>query len=318
MSIQDISIRKCSCRSVWCQICFYTKYHQTIKPLIEKFSIHTTFNITLTVDPSKFEDGQHAFETIQSKKSIAQLLHNLQRTAGVLLSNHIWFLEFHENNYPHWALIIETEEANKRNELRKIINSYWQHGRIDVKQVSSEEHLENLSTYFDKRKPTSSHQATLPDWALSSNRNIRRWGRMHKKKPPEYIMPDKLSTRFPMRQLLENLFAKLEKQKKRKPIDSSISNQSDLPKIERRTYGEILGSCGKSINVKVFFDEGGARYQTFEIPYRRIRLDFPNGQFESGLGYFPFQDYEAIALLEKFGYPDDFIKFVYGCCEYYS
>jgi hypothetical protein len=234
-------------------------------------------------------------------------MHNLKRLNDISLTNYIWFIEFHEEGFPHWSLIVEIKEAITRKAMCTLIKKYWAYGLADSKPVKSDDHLENLSKYFDKKKPESIHQSTLPDWAMRYKKTIRRYG-CKNRTCYGFIMPKNLSDRFPTESLLKRLFKRLKNEEKASMF-SSTQGKSDRHRRSRYPYFLILGNCGQKISVKAYQLSNSPVYRTFDYPYKSFLEQFPDGEYESGEGYLPFLSPDSKKMIMESNIPLDMKKF---------
>jgi len=136
--------------------------------------------VMLTVDRSLYRDGEEAYFDIGEKRGVGNLLKNLQRTEGVKIVDWVSVLEWHEDGFPHWHILIETEEEGRGGMIGyEKIKAHWSFGKWETETyVKSASHWNNLVGYFDKHgyfEKGKEYQGRLPDWALKSRKSIRRW-----------------------------------------------------------------------------------------------------------------------------------------------
>lgn len=269
---------KCSCGSVWCPNCYVKRRAQQIAERLRTFNWRSTRHVILTVDPKKFKNGQEAHEYVTSRKMIAQLIHNLRRTKGVLVRDWMVCLEWHSNGYPHWHLFIDVTVQGKRGMIGgDNLRQYWPIGTVRESFIKSKAHWHRFTGYFKKHgyfEKKKAHQGMLPKWAKEGTKRIRRSDSMRQKKPLSKVMPPQV------------------KPPRRKP----------KPPREPKSYSEIISQCGTRTNV-MFWYEGRPLWKVFHIPYWQFKK-LP-GKYVDRHGYvtrMPFNDFYIFHQL--YGSPD--------------
>lgn len=244
---------KCTCRTPWCESCSLYYWAPKIIGRLETFDWKSTRHIVLTIDRKKFTSPKEAFEFIQTKKMIPQLIHNLKRTKQCDVVDWLWLLEWHNDGYAHWHLLIEIN--NKSSESDQInfenIIEYWNIGEVILLDIKTKKHFKNLIQYLVKNKK----QARLPQWAQDERKMIRRSGAKQQKKH------------------------KAETKEKSKNTKSTATE-----KKQRKTYREILEKCGKATNFCISLGNSVISWQQLQIPYKQFRNKYL-GEFVENKGY---------------------------------
>lgn len=238
----------------------------------------------LSVDRSLFRDGEDALRSASQGRRIGEFLRDLQRYEGVVISD--WFvqLEWHDDGFPHWHLFIEVAEAGKAGMIGgDVIREHWRWARW-VKEIPiwSEDHWKNLLGYFGKHgyfNTGKGHQSRLPSWAMSGKVRFKRWQAMH---PSEVDERKKLLST--MRQEESSYVGAWSTTN---PLSRYGLAGDCVPVMagdhpDRKTYAELLASCGASCEVTVW---GGERMDKFACkhPYSVVASAFPF-QYVKGMG----------------------------------
>jgi hypothetical protein len=215
------------------------------------------------------------------------MIYNLKRTARIEIIEWIWLLEFHENGYPHYHLVLlPKDDSIKFTEMRKAVRDAWKLGKSHVKRIASEEHLDNLISYLggSKRKPR--HQTNLPEWALPLRSSIRRYNRKARKLPtiPDSYPDDERGYKHGiMKKILWGL------KHKETGFDNSRDkdrNFSGKKKVTRRTNQEILQDCGQRSQILETDVYTGKRdHYHISVPYGEVITKWADGVYVKRLGY---------------------------------
>ena len=257
---------KCKCNCSWCPRCFVARVAPKISKRISSMNWQSTRQIILTVDPRKFEnDPRKAYEyLVREKKSIPQFMRDLQRTAGVKVSDWVRVLEWHKNGFPHWHIFVDVGVEGKKGMIgHDILKSYWSYGGCAESPIKSEKHFRKLTGYFGKFGYFSSdkaHQAKLPEWALLSNFKIRRYDSARPQKTDSDVLPDSD---------LDDSFA-----------DSVSDEEDDSNSDDWRGYASAMSECGSETLVQY---RDSCRFGKFSIPFEYFR-SLP-GEYVEGKGY---------------------------------
>lgn len=124
------------------------------------------------------------------------MIYNLKRTAGVYITDWLWFLEWHTGGYAHYHLFIEVRDAGSSGQIGGgLLRHYWPYGRVVEGYVTDLDHWRSLTGYFNKKgyferkweagdngeenrdgSLHQDHQIVLPEWAAKYRKSIRRFG----------------------------------------------------------------------------------------------------------------------------------------------
>ncbi len=119
--------------------------------------------ITLTIDQRRHCDRREAYEI--GKDRLRRFLAKLRAVLGSNLP-FAWKLEFHENGFAHWHLIIVYRKYIPI-EMIKQFNDWWGLGRVHTTRITKED-FEYLFKYVSKGAWSESNEdgINLPDWVL--------------------------------------------------------------------------------------------------------------------------------------------------------
>ena len=111
----DYVIRPVACNSWFCQRCGYRRGRLVLERMVEEVSEWTNYGLlTLTVDRTKFDCPESAFEKVTRSRYVGKLmfkLRNAMKVSGEQLGRYIIVLEFQAKSgdgWPHWHLLFET------------------------------------------------------------------------------------------------------------------------------------------------------------------------------------------------------------------
>ena len=178
-----MTAKKCSCRSVWCSICWprWGKLH--FEERLQTFDYRRVRHIVVSCDRNLFKDGREAYIEVGKKRSIGEMVKNFVRTDGVDIEDCVWTLQFHRDGFPHWHIIILVKKEGAAGMIgRKTIKARWPHGMwVRETHYESEGHWKNLVGYFNRHgyfEGAEGYQGKLPEWALKSHMKVKRWDGM--------------------------------------------------------------------------------------------------------------------------------------------
>lgn len=247
-------IRKCACKSSWCPVCWNVSGKKALVERLRSLDPRRVRWVMLSIDRSKFKDGEVAFNTISEKRGVGNLLKNLQRTDGVKVTDWIAVLEWHKDGFPHWHLFIEVEQAGSAGMIGvDKIKARWPYGLwVSEGYIDGPAHWNNLTGYFNKHgyfEKGKGHQGCLPEWAKLSSKRIRRWAAR-----PAVDLPTA-------------------------PHRSDLEGSSRI----RETYKIILGRCGDRTFIEAsveFKDPAGQIHRNvygryMKVPYAYLKTLYP-------------------------------------------
>lgn len=129
---------------------------------------------TLTIDPSL---GLEKETYERGKDQLRRFLEKLRKywgtkePSGRYKFGWAWKLEFQENGYAHWHLIVKTKKRIKMKDLQ-LLNQFWGLGRTNVKRINTED-FNYLFKYVSKCAAYSQGDDSgiaLPIWVLDYER----------------------------------------------------------------------------------------------------------------------------------------------------
>ncbi len=142
---------------------------------------------TLTVDPKRFQDPEHAYQNVMSGRFISRLVRDL-RKAGVLHGRHyFWVLEFHKSGWPHWHLILDATYIShcqfqsiwnrlggcEDRPLGWVSFSKGLRSRGNNNRFVNRKHCADYITKYIIKEP----ERGWPEWLLEYPGNVHRYGR---------------------------------------------------------------------------------------------------------------------------------------------
>jgi hypothetical protein len=308
--MQKAVLRKCSCNSSWCPTCYKRQRTKKLTARIQQMSYRRVRFVTLTIDRNLYPDGpESCYREIREKKGIAQFIHNLKRTSAHNITDYAWFMEWHRDGFPHWHVFVELEESGKAAMLgNRDLLRHWKRGAVYESYFTTAAHWYNATGYFKKHgywEKGKKHQAILPDWARVCGLKIRRSDSSHKKRSeylPETVLLLKKAHEFTTKEIKK---CRDERKADKEMIEMHGQRQmgcNDEPE-PFRGYDIILSECGAKTEVIVQDSEGFHGFSFIvDIPYLQMVLEFKNGKYLKGLGYFQeFTDVEYERFMCKFG-----------------
>ena len=103
--------------------------------------------ITLTIDQSKYLDPEHAFEV--GRRHLRQFFYDLDKGLGnAERTPYCWKLEFQENGWPHWHIIL----LHYKKLPLDLLNKCWGKGRTDVEMIRDTDFMETQKKRFDENQ----------------------------------------------------------------------------------------------------------------------------------------------------------------------
>jgi len=275
-----VNLRKHSCRSVWCPVCFKNMKKRGAAAITERLLTmdwRRVRVVMLSVDRSKFASAEDAFLYIREKKSIAQLVHNLNRTMGKGILDWVWFLEWHKDGFPHWHMVVEVEKEGPQGMISgDALRKYWGHGQVHEGYIKDQKHWNRECGYFEKHGyfEKEDHQGVLPSWAMDADYRIRRTG---SKRLPEEKRPKDLDYSPEKKEISQR---QRERQKKMEKV-LGIENGPAF-----NTYRVILNKCGSKTQYAVESDGSWGFGGTVNVPYRKLIDAYRNfGEYREGVGF---------------------------------
>jgi len=288
--------QKCSCKSTWCKVCWPRYHGPAHMDELKDFDWRRTRHITGTVNPKLYKNGKEAHRDITKRRLIPNFIRNLQRGSKfynkktgqwkwkykpIKITKYKWFLEWHDNGYPHYHILIEVEGAGKAGMIgQTVIHYYWlgvnkeADSRIHEGYFRSKRGFKEFTGYFKKHgylEKNKAKQGRLPPWALNEKRKIRRSGSNIKKEKSTF---EKVDQYFKDKDKCDIIDIR---------TGEIIRPGRRGPKKKKRTYQAILDNCGQRTRVRIFSEKTYIE-GIVKIPYKKFREKLP-GTFEEHRGY---------------------------------
>ena len=292
-----IRARKCRCNSVWCVCCSKLVWSKKTAMDMRTFDWPRTREIVLTIRREGFEDGKEAYAYAMEHKLIPGFMRNLQRGKKikrgkdwvqeyepVKVTKWLAFLEWHKDGFPHWHIIVETEQYGRFSQIGEaMIHHYWpQAVWVYENYFNSAEHWNKKVGYFGSHgyfQDDKEHQTRLPEWALNiPGLKIRRSTHSKRLTPTTNDAVDSI-----------------EEGKKAYILDPDTG---ELLSPKSITYDRRFKLCGRCTFLTIFM-KGKQIDGLFNLPYREVRKTY-QGQYREGTGYmFHVSQKQVDALLPK-------------------
>ena len=247
---------------------------------LHKFDWKRTRHIVLTTDRTKFSEGRGAWDYVNTHRKIAGLIRNFKRAYGIKITKWKWFLEWHEDGFPHWHLFIEVEKKGRAGMIGgERIRHYWGLGWAYESFIDGQKHWDFITGYFQRhgyfKGKDKSHQIKLPEWAVNEVKlKIRRSGSNVKARQAksEFIRA-------------MNYFQKRGDETEIVDIKTGevIKERKHKRGRKERSYKAMFKACGQTTRIKLMTDKTTMIFKT-NIPYKEIRAKIP-GEYKNGVGY---------------------------------
>jgi hypothetical protein len=263
---------RCNCSSIWCPKCFKKHFAPKEAARMGLMDWKRTRMVTLTLNPAGWVDGEDAYNWYKNTKPIGHFIENLGR-AGITVTDWTCNMEWHDNGYPHWHLLIEVDKPGKAGMIgQELLHKLWSHGdnsnRIHEYFFSSEERFKKFTGYFSKSgylHKDKQHQIKLPSWTET----------------PEWagVKINRFSSMRGARG----------KNQESKPAPAPEPMKRPRKKL---TYATKHGRCGNAVDIwEVDVDQYGdskgysrTYIGKFTVPYETV-INSLRGEFVEGYGY---------------------------------
>jgi hypothetical protein len=122
---------------------------------------------TLTVSPDEFDSPEQAYLHVGKKRLIAELVRALHRKGWLDSVRFFYCLEFQENGWPHWHLVVETAFVPI-----ELVRGLWNVGHVWYSDGNgaSPEHAANYVTKYVAKPDVG-----FPEWVMNFKGNMRRF-----------------------------------------------------------------------------------------------------------------------------------------------
>ncbi len=266
---------RCSCSSVWCPKCFKKRFAPQEAARMGLMDWRRTRMVTLTLNPAGWVDGEDAYNWYKNTKPIGHFIENLGR-AGIKVTDWTCNMEWHDNGFPHWHLLIEVDKPGKAGMIgQELLHKLWSHGdsshRIHEYYFHSEERFKKFTGYFSKSgylHKDKQHQITMPAWA-----NGKEWAGVK-------------INRFSSKRISTKGLPKPEEEK------AEPAGEPERRPRRIMTYAAKHDRCGNQVDIwevtatsyegETFFER--EYIGKFTVPYETV-IGYLSGKFVEGYGY---------------------------------
>ena len=194
---------------------------------------------------------------------------NTHRTIGKENLDWIWFLEWHEDGFPHWHVFFESTKKGRHGRIGfRNIKRYWSYGDVKEYFITDSKHWEKMfgyvekAGYFDDEKKAA-YQGRLPEWALSYTGTIRRFSG---KVRPDHMLDEQ--------ELQERNKKRREKRVNDMVVDCEtgevIRTIKETGERQERPYEVIIQGCGSQSMVSVYTPDAVGT-EILNIPFSEWR-----------------------------------------------
>jgi hypothetical protein len=297
-------IGNCLCKSSWCKKCHKLYYIPKYKDYIQTFDFRKTRHVILTTDRGKFIDCLDALRTITEKKSLSAFIRKLRNGKKTKVGGQwVWLyepikikqalavLEFYEDGFPHWHLLIEVSGSGKNGMIGGAnLHRAWKHGIVKETYFRDAKHWKNIAGYFADTgyfEKGKEYQTELPEEIKEHyERRIRRITYYPGKKDGVYEeeRPD-ISEAEAFEEVSKFFDGKKKEQQ---------ANDKEKRKIN---YKVILGQCGTKTYLKTVL-HGYLIQMILPVPFKTMK-EILNPIYEDGRGYVCKMNRAAIQLIEN-------------------
>lgn len=184
--IVPVSGKKCSCKSVWCPVCFRARFHDRIVDIFSPYDWQSTRHVILTVDPDLYESPYAALEDIREKRMVGEVIRRLRKGVKEKVGSRwvwkhkpidvlrwSWFLEWHKNGFPHYHVFIQTPLKGSAGMIGgDFLRDCWKIAKI-VKETyfHDEAHFREMTGYYANKgyfEKGKEYQGRLPENILDN------------------------------------------------------------------------------------------------------------------------------------------------------
>jgi len=306
-----VKVGNCRCRSVWCSSCHRIYYVPKYKDDIRKFDYPRTRQVILTVDRNKFENGFEALQTITQKKAISAFVRKLRngkkRKIGnqwiyeyepVKASKILSVLEFYQDGFPHWHLLVEVEKEGHAGMIGgQQLHQAWPYGIVKETYFRDQQHWNSIAGYFAEKgyfEKGKKYQTELPEDI--KEKMTRRVRKMVFYPCPSNGDHEEIRADVSEDEAFREVSEYMEKKANEK---ADAENRVKGNGAERRpiSYKAILEKCGKKTFIRT--DNLGWRVvMIVPLPFDAIKTMF-EPVYHEGKGYLCEMTAQALGLLES-------------------
>lgn len=301
----QVKIGNCLCRSIWCSKCHKLFYVPKYKERINQFDHARTRHVILTSDRDKFTDNIDALRTITEKKALSAFLRKLEKGKKVKKGNAwVWLypsikiskvfavLEFYEDGFPHWHLLIEVEAIGKAGMIGgETLHWAWKYGIVRETYFRNQNHWNNIAGYFADKgyfEKGKEFQTVLPENIKENyKRRIRRITFYnHRMDSQKGVVHEEEHLDITEQEAYEECSKYFKDKKKDKENEKTFIG-----------YKAVLAKCG----AKTFF-KVSAYGIIFEmilpVPFQEMK-ELIKPEYQPGQGYLCNLSFEAIMFLKN-------------------
>lgn len=289
-SIIPVSGKKCSCKSVWCPVCFRSRFHDRIVEIFTPFEWQSTRHVILTVDPELYESPSAAVRDLRKKRMLGECIKRLRRGVKVKVGAHwvwkykpidvlrwAWFLEFHKSGFPHYHVFIQTPQKGSAGMIGgDFLRDSWKIAKI-VKETyfRDEAHFREMTGYYANKgyfEKGKEYQGRLPEDILNNvKEKIKRMGSSEKDyRDKRELMEEEIEEK----NFKECMTFFDEKQgwsisdEEKNEFVSELENRIDEAEKREVNYRAIIANCGAKTYVEL--DIGKYRIAAIcELPWKK-------------------------------------------------
>jgi len=278
----EVTLKKCSCRCVWCPICWEYVYVPKLKAFLELMDYRRVRHITPTIARDQFNSIEEAYRLFNAGEFVHRLTRGLRKRDGIKWTGEyvyppiqwhswLWWVEFHQDGTAHFHLALEVDQYGQEGMVGgDRLRYYWPHGRINEAYFEDEVHWKFFLGYGIKKGYASKddYQGRLPELLdQEGSKKIRRWGHSQKKDKTGEEAYVEL-----MRYFIHKRFGQ-----------ESPADKPGRERNKKRPYSVIISNCG----IKSFMNlnTGDMRLKAVvDIPYREMK-NIIKGEHVKGKGY---------------------------------
>ena len=280
-------LNKCSCRKNYCPSCGKKILQPYLEAMKATWNHESVRHVLLTVDPKYFASPEDAYNRIITDGEVSDFIRNIERNRGKQFQDWIQFREWHNHGFVHIHLLILVDKKLKGRDAQigeSVIKKYWNWGfYVHEDFIRNQNHWDKLIGYCAKRGyfQTSEklHQVTYPEWALESNKRLRRVVAK-----PGGLIAQYINERTPK-----------DKKAERGP------NKTERKKREVLPHGLAVETCGKRTLLRVEHEQRFWDIKKLNIEYRKLIKELGDlGEYVKGVGFIVNME-----LFEFFRYVED-------------
>lgn len=175
----------CKCKSQWCRDCatgHMVDWRHRLRPVIKGWG--RVCMVTLTIDRTKWNGPQEAYEAIQKKRAVSEFVRKLIRRGLLDGPEFFYAIEFHKAGWTHWHLAVRAKRITKgrwgskehfasKDQIAKLWGHGFVHDQATPDGMSPDHAMHYLTKYISKQ------DVGPPIWVLDYTRNFRKFSTSH-------------------------------------------------------------------------------------------------------------------------------------------